>query len=76
MCLNKLINTDQKNRTKWLNANKVSLNVSKTVMVLFRPKRKTTDFNLNIKLNGKLLYETKSVKYLGIRIDNKLNWKS
>ena len=33
------------------------------------------DFSLKIKLNGKRLYETNSVKYLGIRIDNKLNWK-
>ena len=34
------------------------------------------DFNLKIKLNGKQLYETNSVKYLGIRIDTKLNWKA
>ena len=34
------------------------------------------DFKLKIKLNGKRLYETNSVKYFGIRIDNKLNWKT
>ena len=34
------------------------------------------DFNLKIKLHGKQLHETNSVKYLGIRIDNKLNWKA
>ena len=45
-------------------------------MVLFRPKRKSMDFNLEIKSNGKRLYETNSVKYLCIRIDNKLNWKA
>ena len=45
-------------------------------MVLFRPKTKSMDFNLQIKLNGKRLYETNSVKYLGIRIDKKLNWKA
>ena len=38
-------------------------------------QKKCMDFNLKIKLNGKPLYETKSVKYLGIKIDNKLNWK-
>ena len=43
---------------------------------LFSAKRKSVDFNLKIKLNGKRLYETNSVKYLGIRIDNKLNWKA
>ena len=34
------------------------------------------DFNLKRKLNGKWLSETNSVKYLGIRIDSKLNWKA
>ena len=34
------------------------------------------DFNLKRKLNGKWLNETNLVTYLGIRIDNKLNWKS
>ena len=61
-CLNKLINIDLKNLTKWLNANKIYLNVSKTEMVLFRPKRKSMAFNLKIQLNGKQLYETNSVK--------------
>ena len=46
--LNKFINIDLKNLTKWLNANKISLNVSKTEMVLFRPKRKSMDFSLKI----------------------------
>ena len=38
-------------------------------MVLFRPKRKNMDFKIKIKYNGKRLYETNSVKYLGVRID-------
>ena len=74
--LNKFINIDLKNLTKWLNANKISLNVSKTEMILFRPKRKSMYFNLKIKLNRKQLCEINSVKHLGIRIDNKLNWKA
>ena len=31
---------------------------------------------MKIKLNGKRLYPTHSVKYLGVKIDSKLNWKS
>ena len=31
---------------------------------------------MKIKLNGKRLYPTDSVKYLGFKIDSKLNWKS
>ena len=74
--LNKLLNIDLKNLTNWLNANKISLNVSKTELIIFKPKRKPLDFNMKIKLNGKRLYPTDSVKYLGVKIDSKLDWKS
>ena len=71
--LEKFINIDIRNLRKWLNAIKISLNVSKTEMVLLRPKRKSIDFNLKIKLNGVRLYETNSVKYFDMMIDRKLN---
>ena len=59
----------------WLNANKISLNVDKTELVLFKPLRKKLDENVTIKLKGKKLDLSSSVKYLGIRIDSNLNWK-
>ena len=31
---------------------------------------------MKIKLNGKRLYPTDSVKYIGVKTDSKLNWKS
>ena len=34
------------------------------------------DFNMKIKLNGKRLYPTDSVKYLGVKTDSKLNLKN
>ena len=74
--LHKLLNSDLKDLTNWLNGNKISLNVSKTELIIFKPKRKPLDFNMKIKLNGKRLYPTDSVKYLGVKIDSKLNWKS
>ena len=58
----------------WLNNNKISLNVSKTKLILFEPKMKKLNFDLKLKLNDKKLYPTKSVKYLGIKIDKNLNW--
>ena len=36
-------------------------------MVQLSPKRKKMNFNLKLKLNGKQLYKTNSVKYLGIK---------
>ena len=64
-----------KNLTVWLNANKISLNVQKTELVIFKHQRKKIDSEANIKLSRKRLYPTDSVKYLGVRIDENLNWK-
>ena len=72
--MNKQVNQDLKNLANWLNANKICLNVSKTV-VLFKSLRKPTDFPLKLKLNGKNLHPTNLVKYLGIKIHENLNWK-
>ena len=72
--LNKFVNFDLKNLSSWLNANRISLNVSKTELIKFKPRMEKVDFDLNLKLNGKILYPTKFVKYLGIKIDESLTW--
>ena len=73
--LNKHVNLDLKNLTYWLNANKISLNVKKTELVIFKHQRKELDSPIKVKLSRKRLYISKSVKYLGIKIDENLNWK-
>ena len=62
-------------RPEKVNANKISLYVSETSFLLSL-KGTLLDFNMKIKLNGKRLYPTDSVRYLGVKIDSKLNWKS
>ena len=62
--LNKAVNSDLRNLTKWLNATKISLNVSKTELMLFKPKMKKLDFDLKLRLNDKKIYPTKSVTYI------------
>ena len=73
--LNKLANQDMKNLTVWFNASRISLNVEKTELVIFKHQRKKLDAGIKIKLNGKRLYTSQSVRYLGIKIDQNLNWK-
>ena len=73
--INKQVNKDLKTLSNWLNAYKICLNVSKTELVLFRSAKKQLDFGLKLKLNGKRLYTTNSVKYLGVKIDEHLTWK-
>ena len=47
----------------------------KTELVIFKHQRKKSDSPIKIKLSRKRLYPSKSVKYLGIKIDENLNWK-
>ena len=56
-----------------LNANKISLNVKKTELLIFKHQRKKLDSPIKIKLSRKRLYPSKSFKYFGIKIDEKLN---
>ena len=59
----------------WLNANKISLNIGKTELVIFKSTKKVLKSAIKIKLNGKRIYETPYVKYLGVKIDQSLSWK-
>ena len=47
----------------------------KTELVIFKHQRKKLDSPIKSKLNRKRLYPSKSVKYLGIEIDENLSWK-
>ena len=72
--LNKLVKHDMKQLNNWLSAYKISLNVEKTELVIFKNPTKVLYDEMKIKLTGKRLYPSKSVKYLGVRIDKFLHW--
>ena len=72
--LNKQINRDMKHLNNWLSANKISLNVEKTELVIFKSPRKVLLDEIKIKLSGKRFYPTNSIKYLGLKIDRFLYW--
>ena len=67
------LNVDLRALDNWLKANKISLNSSKTELVIFR-KKGTQIPNLNIKLNGVRLLPTSYVKYLGLYLDEHLSF--
>ena len=73
--LNKLVNFDLKNLLYWLNANKISLNIKKTELVIFRSTRKQFDGEIKLKLSRKRLFPTDVIKYLGLKIDGNLSRK-
>ena len=72
--INNIVNKDLKFLIQWLHANKISLNVAKTEVIIFRRKKKQLHFDLNLKLRGKKLQALSYVKYLGLYLDEYLSW--
>ena len=73
--INKTLNKDLRELSFWLNANKIALNVAKTEIILFKTSNKIYDADLKIKLCRKRIQAFPYVKYLGVFIDENLNWK-
>ncbi|KAL1131661.1 hypothetical protein AAG570_011274 [Ranatra chinensis] len=57
---------------KELNLWKINVNAAKSEAILFTPSRKQVDTHIHIRTNR--IPFSSSVKYLGVHIDNKLNW--
>ena len=53
--LNKLVNADLKHLANWLNANKISLNVKKAEIIIFKSKHKKFEEDLKITLKDYIL---------------------
>ena len=69
------INHDLKLLTTWLRANRISLNIGKTEILLFRPKSKTnlTKY-LNFRISGLYVLRTTQMKYLGLTMNEDFGW--
>ena len=73
--LRKNINTDLRLIFQWLCANRLSVNVDKTDFIVFKSPRKSLKERITLKLNGKDIFESKKLRYLGLMMDEKLTWK-
>ena len=73
--IQKQVNIDLKCLYKWLLANKISLNCSKTELIIFQSDRSQETFEFNIKINGHKILPSDSIKYLGVYLDKNLSGK-
>ena len=73
--LRRKMNEDLKLVFEWLCTNRLSLNVAKTEFVIFKPPKKRMENRFTLRLNGKTIFESKKIKYLGIIMDDQLTWK-
>ena len=73
--LQKIVNRELKKIKKWLEANRLALNIDKTNYVIFHsPTRKIEEF-VKIKLGSKPITRVNYIKYLGVLVDATLSWK-
>ena len=72
--LQETVNNELKHLVKWFKVNKLSLNVTKTNYMLFTNKK--GHHKLDIKIEQEAIMEVKETKFLGVIVDNQLNWKS
>jgi hypothetical protein len=59
----------------WLKANKLTLNVKKSNLLLFNLSNKNISTTINIAIDNQILEEKNSTKYLGVIFDKKLSWE-
>ena len=73
--LQKIVNRELKKVRKWLEANRLALNISKTNYVIFHSSAKNLNEFIRSKLGSKVINRVQYIKYLGILVDATLSWK-
>ena len=68
------VNSELCNITAWIHANKLSLNLTKTNYMIYSNSLKSLPGD--IVFNGVLIDRMATIKFLGLHIDEQLNWKT
>jgi len=68
------LNYDLKKLNQWLYANRLALNIDKTKLLLFHSKYNKKEYEISIKMKGIKLVPSRTVKYLGLYLDDNLSW--
>jgi len=68
------VNQDLRQLGDWFRSNSLTLNVEKSKYILFRSKRKEVNHIGHIVLDGEKIERVQSIKFLGVFIDEFLEW--
>ena len=69
------LNLDLDTTADWFKANKLSLNTSKTTYMIFG-NNETINYKYKLQLGDEVIKQENVVKFLGLFIDDKLQWKA
>ena len=72
----KTIKTEMVKIKTWFEAHKLSLNLSKTKFMVFSNMHNIKNSNIQVSLQGANIERVKELQFLGVTLDENLNWKS
>lgn len=72
--LDRMINEDLITLSEWFTANKLMMNLKKTKCMIIHRQQHTKRFTLNISLNNERIEQVNSFEYLGLILQENLNW--
>ena len=72
--MQKVVNRELRKVRKWLEANRLALNIDKTNFIIFHsPQHKLTD-HIVLKIGNKKIKQESYVRFLGVLLDSNLSW--
>ena len=74
--LSDMLNLEMDKLSIWFKANKLSLNLKKTKFMVFKPRQKRSICNIQISIDNQNIVKVKDTNFLGVILDESLNWKS
>ena len=70
-----IVNEDLKIVANWFMCNKLTLNVKKTVCLLFSPNNKVPN-SISLCIGNEPIVQCNNTKFLGVWLDDRLNWRT
>ena len=74
LSLKSKMNVDLSNLMRWLSANKLTINPTKSNILIIPPKPNKPTFNVELFVNNSLIPQNTTARYLGVTIDDKLKF--
>ena len=77
-CLTNILNAELNKLSLWFRGNRLSLNLKKkqNKFIVFKPCQKRTNQTIQLLINSQKIDQVTETVFLGVIIDENLNWKS
>ena len=73
--IQKTLNDEFPKLSDWCNANKLSVNLQKSKLMIFKPRQKRQTLDINLEINHCTIERVKETVFLGVILDEAFSWK-